>query len=178
MNRSRWIPRVVLAFAGASLLCTACRIDSRPSAPGAPGTALDDQALADEDGYRLWLRYPRVWEPTRSAEYQAAFQELVAFDDTPTLRAAQAELQRGLGGLLGVSPTSAASVARDGSIVLATSGAPALAGVAGLEALRASGPEGFIVRPAQLGGFSVTLIAGNSDVGVLYGSFALLRQLQ
>lgn len=180
LKRCRSIHRR-LSPVGWLLLCTACGADPRPS----PRAAGDDTAMAapagapgDEDGYRLWLRYPRVWEPTRLAEYQAAFAELVTFSDTPALGAAQAELERGLVGLLGAAPTRARGVTREGSIVLATSDSPALSGVAGLEALAALGPEGFVVRAAAIEGHAVTLIAGNSDVAVLYGSFALLRELQ
>jgi alpha-glucuronidase len=133
--------------------------------------------FADEDGHELWLRYPQVWDAARLGEYRAAFMELVALADTPTLAAAQKELARGLGGLVGAEPARAASVTRDGSIVLGTSASPALAGLPALEGLAALGPEGFIVRRAELDGHAVTLIAGNGDVGVLYGSFALLRQL-
>jgi alpha-glucuronidase len=155
--------------------------DQRPPSdiarPGDAPLTAPDQPLADEDGYGLWLRYPLVWEPTRLAEYQAGLSQLVVLGATPTFAAASAELERGLTGLLGAAPTRASSVTRDGSIVLATSDSPALAGVAGLQGLSDLGPEGFVVRSAQLAGRPVTLVAGNSDLGVLYGAFALLRQL-
>jgi alpha-glucuronidase len=175
MNRSGARVRVVSALSGL-LLCAACGADPRPSPRAGTGDT-SEGALAGEDGYRLWLRYPLVSEPARLSEYQAAFAELVAFDDTPTLGVAQAELERGLAGLTGAAPTRAERVTRDGSLVLATSGSPALAAVAGLEALTNLGPEGFIVRAAPIEGRAVTLVAGNSDIGVLYGSFELLRQL-
>jgi alpha-glucuronidase len=102
----------------------------------------------------------------------------VALTDTPTLGVAQKELERGLGGLLGNIPPRTSSVERDGSIVLGTRASPALAGLPGLEALSGLGAEGFVVRRSELAGHPVTVIAGNTDVGVLYGTFALLRQLQ
>src|SRR5690606_40713718 len=44
--------------------------------------------------------------------------------------------------------------------------------------LAAAGDEGFLVRRATLDGRTVTVVAANRDVGVLYGVFALLRELE
>jgi alpha-glucuronidase len=44
--------------------------------------------------------------------------------------------------------------------------------------LAAVGNEGYLVEAATLEGRSVIVIAANTDLGVLYGSFALLRHLQ
>jgi alpha-glucuronidase len=44
--------------------------------------------------------------------------------------------------------------------------------------LQKVGPEGFVIRNVVTGGNRALVIAANSDVGVLYGVFALLRQLQ
>ena len=57
-----------------------------------------------EDGYDLWLRYRRVADATRLAEYRAALQRVVIEGDSPTLRAARDELVAGLTGLLGRPP--------------------------------------------------------------------------
>jgi len=46
------------------------------------------------------------------------------------------------------------------------------------EQLRKLGDEGYLVRRARLDGVAVTLVAANTDIGLLYGSFAWLRQLQ
>jgi alpha-glucuronidase len=46
------------------------------------------------------------------------------------------------------------------------------------DALRQLGREGYLVRRARLNGVPVTLVAANTDIGLLYGSFAWLRQLQ
>ena len=37
---------------------------------------------------------------------------------------------------------------------------------------------GYVVRAVRIGGHRAIVVAGTSDVGVLYGVFALLRQLQ
>src|SRR6185369_11743281 len=48
--------------------------------------------LRAEDGYDLWLRYPRVADAGLLAEYQGAVGRLVVQGDSPTLRAAREEL--------------------------------------------------------------------------------------
>ena len=55
-----------------------------------------------EDGYELWLRYRLVRNTARLAEYRGILTHIVTAGESPTMRAARSELQRGLGGLLGV----------------------------------------------------------------------------
>jgi alpha-glucuronidase len=108
--------------------------------------------LRAEDGYRLWLRYDRL------AGAPAVTTVVLATPggiDSPTLAAARQELLAGLGGLTGVAP----------SLTLAQSGGK----VAG------AGAEGYALRAT---GDGVVHISANSDTGVLYGAFALLRHLQ
>jgi alpha-glucuronidase len=132
-----------------------------------------------EDGYRLWLRYEPVARPDLLAAYRAAFTGLVLESESPTLSAAREELTRGLGGLLGTPPAVAGTIGRDGAIVVGTPAGSPLVASAGLGAsLGDVGDEGFVIRRAAVGGCACTIVAGNRDVGALYGAFHLLRRLQ
>ncbi|WP_309092502.1 alpha-glucuronidase family glycosyl hydrolase [Phenylobacterium sp.] len=133
-------------------------------------------AVRAEDGYDLWLRYRPV-EAAQAQGYRALATELVAEGGSPTLAVARAELARGLSGLLGAEPPATPTVSRDGAIVLGT---PASSkAVAGLKLpLERLGPDGYVIRSVTLGGRRATVIAANSDVGVLYGTFDLLRRIQ
>ncbi|HET9983398.1 MAG TPA: alpha-glucuronidase family glycosyl hydrolase [Longimicrobiales bacterium] len=136
-------------------------------------------ALGAEDGYDLWLRYPLVSDAARLREYRAALSALVIEGDSPTLRAAGDELSRGLKGLLGVAIPRVGRVERDGAIVAGTpAGSRLIASLPLAAELRRVGADGYLVRATRLGGRRVVVIAANRDVGVLYGAFALLRQLQ
>jgi alpha-glucuronidase len=117
-----------------------------------------------EDGYDLWLRYPQVTDAARLAEYRAAIGGLQMSDSTPTLRAARDELARGLRGLLGRELTGGA-----GGRVIATINRTPNA---------ALGDEGYALSATTSGGRPAIQIAANTDRGVLYGAFALLRHLQ
>ena len=118
-----------------------------------------------EDGYRLWLRYGPV-EAAQRARYSSSATELVVNARGPTADVAASELKRGLSGLLATTIISRPRVDRDGAIVLALVRAVDL------------GREGFIIRSTRLHGHRVTLITANTDKGLLYGSFALLRRIQ
>nr|WP_239474942.1 alpha-glucuronidase family glycosyl hydrolase [Sphingomonas sp. BT552] len=106
-------------------------------------------ALA-EDGYDLWMRYPATTIAPDSVSVRG---------DTPMLRVAAAEVRRAL-------------PAQAGAIVLART-----AEVADLKLPTATlGDEGYLIRAVRLNGRPVTLVTGNTDRGVLYGAFALIRQ--
>ena len=132
-----------------------------------------------EDGYDLWLRYPRVTDVARLAEYRAAASQLVVGGDSPTLQAARDELIAGLAGLIGSAPEVRDAVAGDGAIVIGTPrSSPLVRSLAISAELRGLGREGYLVRAMRVGGRRAIVVAANEDVGVLYGAFALLRELQ
>lgn len=129
---------------------------------------------AAEDGYELWLRYRPLAAPALAQLQTQARRIVLAAPDSPTLRAAVAELQRGVAGMAGRAPALRGSVA-PGALLLALPGrAPAGVSVD----WAALGPEGYALRSLVLQGRRVTLIAANSDRGLLYGSFAWLRAAQ
>jgi alpha-glucuronidase len=108
--------------------------------------------MSAEDGYRLWLRYDRIEGlPAVSSVVLAT----PAGRDSPTLAAAREELRAGLAGLTGRA--AAVTIGK-------TAGQIAGAGL-----------EGYSLRASEAG---TVQISANSDVGVLYGAFALLRHLQ
>jgi alpha-glucuronidase len=173
---------------GVALLLSSCATGSRGagSNAGTGGVAgatgdqypMPAQPPPDEDGSQLWLRYPKVNLPIRLAEYQSAVTHVVRAGSSATLQAAQAELVRGLGGLTGVSLPVADQPTRDGAVVLGTPASSTIISSLSLgSSLTAVGGEGYLVQAATVGGKAAIIVAGNSDVGVLRGSFALLRHL-
>ena len=131
-------------------------------------------ALA-EDGYDLWLGYRPL--QAESAKIQRRFaSQLIVGSATPTQSITRAELQRGLGGLLGTPIEPAQAVTQDGAIIAGTATSPL---VASLHIPTGDlGREGYRIRSVVVGGHAVTVIAGNDDIGVLYGAFHFLRLLQ
>jgi alpha-glucuronidase len=131
---------------------------------------------AAEDGYELWMRYQPV-ESQWLAPYRSATAQIVGAAASPTLRVARDELQRGLGGLLGLAPPHSDVVDKDGAVVVGTQQSSAL--IAGLKLdLDRLGPEGYVIRSMPVRGRRATVIAANADSGVLHGVFHFLRLLQ
>ena len=147
-----------LAFAGLALALTGAQVASA------------------EDGYELWLRYHPV-ESQWTAMYRAAATQVVSPATSPTLKAAQAELVRGFGGLLGAPIAAATDVTQDGAVVIGTPKSSHLVADLHLD-LHGAGSEGYVIRSVSISGHRATVIAANEDVGVLYGAFNLLRLLQ
>jgi alpha-glucuronidase len=135
--------------------------------------------LPTETGGDLWLRYPVLPIPLRLAEYQAALAQVVSEGNSATLDIAVTELVEGLSGLTGVAVTSAAAPAGVGAVLIGTPvSSPLIASSPLASSLPGLGDEGYLVQTVDVNGQSTIVVAANSDVGVLYGSYALLRHLQ
>ena len=119
-----------------------------------------------EDGYDLWLRYHPVADEAARAHYRAAASEIVAAASAgatsgqaaatlpSTLGVAQAELMRGLSGLLGTPEPVSATPTQNGSIVFGTPPAILLNGVHWQTAptVRIHGLDNLIMMSGQLVG--------------------------
>jgi alpha-glucuronidase len=128
-----------------------------------------------EDGYELWLRYRPV-QGALLEEYRGAARQLVPLGDSPILVAAQAELSRGLAGLLAAAPPALKEPTADGAILFGPIASPLIAKL--IPALQHVGPEGYVIRSVSLDGQRMIVIGANRDIGVLYGVFHFLRLLQ
>ena len=110
-----------------------------------------------EDGYRLWLRYEPVAEPTLRTSYRSALERISivipSAGETPTVSVARHELIQGLTQMLGSAPP------------IAVASGPALPQLLA---------DGYVIRANG----STLEIGANRDVGALYGAFAVLRHLQ
>ncbi|ATY34526.1 alpha-glucuronidase family glycosyl hydrolase [Sphingomonas psychrotolerans] len=137
------------------------------------GAALPASVRA-ETGYDLWLRYQPVEAQWRD-RYAALVTQVTAAGGT-TMLVAAGELRRGVAGMLGYDPVRRETVIGDGAVVLGTAQSPLIAPL-GLP-LAKLGREGYLIRSAAIGGKRVTVIAGNAEIGVLYGVFRFLKLIQ
>jgi alpha-glucuronidase len=120
-----------------------------------------------EDGYDLWLRFPAA---------HAEVTEIVVTPGSEVIKTAQQELMRGIVRLLQKQPPLSNQVTRDGAVVIGTSRSADIARLSlPGEAL---GSEGYVIRDVVLNGRKSTVIAGNTEVGALYGVFHYLRLIQ
>ena len=136
------------------------------------------QPPPDEDGSQLWLRYPKIALASKLTEYQSALTHVVNAGNSATLQLAQAEVVKGLSGLLGQTVATADAPTGDGAVVLGTPDSSSLIKGLAIADLSKVGNEGYVIQAAVLGGKQAIIVAGNTDVGVLHGAFAFLRHLQ
>ena len=132
------------------------------------------QAQAD-DGYRLWLRYDRLPDAVAAREHGYVHSATGYGDDARVARAAQ-ELNQAISGLFGTE-AGAGNQWRRGKIVLGTPTDLRRAGVPSLD-VSDLGPEGYLVRSVSVPTGRIIVVTGNSGAGVLYGAFALIREMQ
>lgn len=120
-----------------------------------------------DDGYQLWLKYDRISNASLRTSYTRSMQFIATEGSSPILNTATDELRQGLKGLLGQSiPSVKVSGNRTGGILLQVT--PMGPDVKDLT------PEGYRIVKRQ----GNLQIISQTDAGVLYGVFALLRQLQ
>ncbi|HEX7607163.1 MAG TPA: alpha-glucuronidase family glycosyl hydrolase, partial [Usitatibacter sp.] len=146
---------------------------SKLLAPLARVIPLNLECGREEDGYDLWLRYRRLDGAARDRLADRAKSIVAPANASLTALAAVAELHRALSCMLG-EPPALATQAGEGAIVLGTPSSMPRAASLGLP-LDRLGAEGYVVRVAPVEGRRITLIAANTDIGVLYGTFAWLR---
>ncbi len=127
------------------------------------------------NGNDAWLGYARL-QPAASERYRALPATTLSLSDSLVLNTAQAELVRGVTGMLGRTLRIASRVPTESAIVLGTVGqlrniAPSLHIIEGLRG------DAFWLTRGEVGGFRCIIITGASDRGVLYGVFAFLSRI-
>jgi alpha-glucuronidase len=128
-----------------------------------------------ETGAEAWLRYARLDEQA-ARQYAALPAVVVLLGDSPVLHSAQAELVRGVRGMLGGTLREENQMPQENAILLGT-----------FSSLKEVTPDfqaklgmregGFVLRAVRVHGFDCLVIASNAERGVLYGVFALLSKI-
>jgi alpha-glucuronidase len=129
-----------------------------------------------ETGYDAWLRYAPIDERAARERYDSLPAVIVTLGDSEILDAAQAELVRGVRGMLGRTLRESKTLPDESAIVLGTYDA-VLAAIPAVGEPPKLPPEGFWIRSLTVDGRNHLLIAAPSERGVLYGAFTLLRMI-
>lgn len=130
------------------------------------------------DGYDLWLHYEKIADVELLANYTHSLQSLHITTKSETMEAALEELQKGFDGLLG-APLPLGPWNVDHSVIVGKKADLDINLTKSLERDYAQlQRDGFIIKQIQQGKNSHLLVTANTDLGVLYGSFRLLRLLQ
>lgn len=129
-----------------------------------------------ENGYDLWLRYIRLNNTSLLATYKKQVSPLRFSGESPTLLLAKKELLYGLESMTGTKVKAGSSIITGTGLVIARwKDLGSLQTEVSQEELTKAGQEGFILittKTRQL------LLTANTDIGILYGVFHLLRLVQ
>lgn len=135
--------------------------------------------LKADDGYRLWLKYDKVSNPALLGNYGRAFQSYYLDAKSSTALAIQNELATGLKGLLGKDVKKVNSVSGNGCLIIGTpQNSSVIKGLNLDSQVRKLGNEGFLIKTVTINKKKCTLITANTDAGLLYGVFHLLKLIQ
>lgn len=127
------------------------------------------------NGYDLWLKYRKIEDPGILTGYTKHIRAVYMEEGNETLDAAREELSVGLGSLLGTAVPYVNSQSGDHSLVIGK--------IRNLDRdirkhlngdVSKIKKDGFLITTCQ----NRTVITAHKDIGILYGVFRFLRQLQ
>lgn len=127
-------------------------------------------SLFAEDGSKLWLRYA-------PSETVYDFSRVTIDENTPTLEKALKELSIACQSFTG-KDIEASKATDSSSLIIGTVKSKNIASIIPAKDFSGLGNDGYIIRTINKGGKQSTVIASNTDIGVLYGVFHFLRLIQ
>ena len=129
-----------------------------------------------EDGSELWLRYRSL--PKSFADLYSKQLQFINFEENnSTRKIIQFELEKAIFGLWKGKLKAIGKIQKQTLII----GTPADKDISDLvmhDLLNNCGAEGFLLKNIPLRDGNAVLLAANTDIGLLYGIFELIRQLQ
>jgi len=136
-------------------------------------------SLKAEDGYDLWLRYKPVEKKELLETYRSVFKKINIEGTSSTIQAIKDELIKASKGMLGYTPSFSSSSNKFDGLVIKILSKP---GNSVQDILKNAGPhtglEGFSITGGLIEGKSFVHISSNTEIGLLYGVFHLLRLMQ
>lgn len=130
------------------------------------------------DGYDLWMSYKKLEDKKTLKEYQQAFSSIVIEDKSETLSIVREEVQKGLKGLLGADVPIKDTVTGSALVIGTPKQSQIIQKLSLSDKLASLGREGFLIKAVKIEDSPSVVIAANDDIGLLYGSFHLLRLMQ
>ena len=132
-----------------------------------------------DDGYELWMSYRKLDNTARLREYRQVLSSVIIQSDSETLNIIREEIKKGLDGLLGINISIQSTPSKGGALIIGTpKKSPFIRELNLSNDLVALGREGFLIRSIKVKDITSIIITANEDIGLLYGSFHLLRHIQ
>lgn len=133
-------------------------------------------SLYAEDGSQLWLRYNAL--PDSVSKIYRQQLHFVVFNQTnPTRKVTKTELDQAVAGLLGSKLIEGRKI-QPNTIVIGTLDDKLISELISADTVKLCGEDGFILKNLNVQGGEILLLTANKDIGLLYGVFELIRQMQ
>ena len=139
---------------------------------------LPSNTLNAENGYDLWLRYSYLANNELRKDYGQFLKNIYSNDEGETISAIKNELILASEGMLKESVQWEKSFSKAGLLILTSDNYPMQLSQNVPQDWGSMGQEGFSIKYAKIKGHAKIIIAGNSQIGLLYGVFELLKQMQ
>ncbi len=130
-----------------------------------------------DDGYRLWLKYDKLNDQHILNAYKQSLAGIIIEGKSATLDVSKEELLTGLKGLLNSDVPILKAVQKNSLVIGTPANSPLIASL-NLPSLKGLGKEGFLIYSIKIKDQPCIVIAANTDMGLLYGSFHFLQRLQ
>ena len=136
--------------------------------------------LSAQADYKLWLQYAKVQNTKWTTEYKSNINNgIVSLGNSETIQAATKELQLGLSGLLDTKITVQQNIEDENILILGSKSSLNEEILKNLKnELNQINDEGYIIKTISIKNKKKIIIAGKTDIGVLYGVYNFLRLLQ
>jgi alpha-glucuronidase len=139
---------------------------------------ISKSTILANDGYGLWLNYSPVSESLQKT-YQKMITGIMVCGESPTIKIAKDELQKGLPVLLGVPVPWISGNVKENLVIAGKLGSSAeLKNSTLSNDLKDAGNEGYLIKSLKFKNKDLIVITANSDIGVLYGTYQFLRLVQ
>ncbi|GAB5410725.1 MAG: alpha-glucuronidase family glycosyl hydrolase [Balneolaceae bacterium] len=132
-----------------------------------------------EDGYEAWLRYRLIDNERVLENYRDQLESVIISGGSKSTDALAKELKRALPNLLGSEPKFDNTFSKKGNLIVGTPSNSFRINSLKLDSeLNEIGDEGYLIKNVEIEGSRNIAIVANTDIGLLYGTFAFLRELQ
>jgi alpha-glucuronidase len=135
-------------------------------------------AAYSDDGYRLWLNYQKIDNRDLLPEYQYTFSSVMISGKSQKLRIVSNELEKGCRELLGKEMAIGKSIRTVTLLVGTPKNSFLVRKITAATVLKKLGGEGYTIKSVGIYGHRTVVIAANRDIGLLYGTYHLLRLIQ
>lgn len=135
--------------------------------------------VKQEDGYRLWMRYDLISNPSLIENYKSLINEIIFNKQSDTIKVALEEMQRGLNGLLGATINISNEISKDNFIIIdKVNNLRNTYSINHDIKFRYLGSNGYRIFSSSINKKKCIIITANDDIGLLYGVFCFLRLIQ